>query len=306
MTRACALWLLIAAAGLLFQVPPAAGAELREPAAASAPAIRVVVDAGHHNYHTIDGRYAPFAALLRFDGFEVAQSDKPLSPGMLQGIDVLVVANALHRTNAEAWRRPTPSAFEPEEIAALERWVAVGGALLLIADHFPFAGAAAALAAAFGFTLENGYALRTPPAAADRFTREDGSLKDHPITRGASPGEHVSVVATFTGSAFAAPADAEPLIELPPGFELWRPEEAGRFDEATPRESAGGRLQAATRHYGRGRVALFAEAGLFTAQVRADAGGTPMGFNSPDAPENARFILNTVRWLADARRANSP
>ena len=31
----------------------------------------VVIDGAHHNFHTVDGQYAPFAALLRADGYRV-------------------------------------------------------------------------------------------------------------------------------------------------------------------------------------------------------------------------------------------
>ena len=49
------------------------------------------------------------------------------------------------------------SAFTDEEIQAVHDWVKGGGALLLIADHAPFGGAAAALANRFGVDMSKGY-----------------------------------------------------------------------------------------------------------------------------------------------------
>ena len=41
------------------------------------------VDAAHGNFHTIDGRFAAFAALLRADGYRVASADQPISSALL-------------------------------------------------------------------------------------------------------------------------------------------------------------------------------------------------------------------------------
>ena len=54
----------------------------------------IAVDAAHENYHTVDGRYRPFADLLRGRGFVVRASEHRVTPDALAGIDVLVIANA--------------------------------------------------------------------------------------------------------------------------------------------------------------------------------------------------------------------
>src|SRR5690606_8788120 len=118
------------------------------------------------------------------DGFRVTALDTAFSAESLRGFDVLVIANALNEANHERWAMPVPSAFTADEVEALTNWVAHGGSLLLIADHFPFAGAAADLAAAFGFEFVNGFALTTPADGADIFKLQSGTLRDHAITRG--------------------------------------------------------------------------------------------------------------------------
>jgi hypothetical protein len=48
---------------------------------------------------------------------------------------------------------------------------------------------------------------------------------------------------------------------------------------------------------GKGRVAVFGEAAMFSAQLEG-ALRSPMGMNLPAAAENSRFLLNLMRWLA--------
>ena len=64
-----------------------------------------------------------------------------------------------------------------------------------------------------------------------------------------------------------------------------------------PRVEVGGWLQGAVKDAGKGRAAFFGEAAMFTAQV-AGAERRPMGMNSPDAEQNAQFVLNLLHWLA--------
>lgn len=277
-----------------------ADTSVSRPAFKARPGPRVAIDGAHHNFHTLEGRFAPFAALLRNDGFEVAALTAPLTDESLNPVDVLVIANALHAANVDNWTLPTPSAFTAEEITAVQSWVQRGGALLLIADHLPFAGAAQDLAAAFGLQFANGFALSGADTGADVFTTRAGSLRDDAVTRGRGADEAVTAVATFTGSAFAAPPAARPLIVLPDGFVMLLPNAAWQFDEQTPWHPAAGYLQAAALRHGAGRLAVFAEAGMFTAQL---GGGEPparIGFNAPEAAQNKQFILNTLRWLAGA------
>lgn len=258
---------------------------------------RVAIDEAHFNFHTADGRYAPFAQLLRRDGFVVSAGREPFSEAALADVDILVVANALNERNVEEWSLPTPSAFKADEIAAVRRWVERGGALLLIADHMPFGGAAADLAAAFGLAFTNGYASRPVPTRGFFvFNRADGSLADHPIARGGAAPEAVQSVATFTGQAFSA-TDARPVFVLASDAFLLMPTSADGISADTPRVPAGGLLQGATTRVGDGRVAAFGEAAMFSAQL-AGPQRAPMGMNSPGAEQNGQFVLNVMHWLA--------
>ena len=56
-------------------------------------------------------------------------------------------------------------------------------------------------------------------------------------------------------------------------------------------------LQGALLHVGRGRVAAFGEAAMFSAQ-RKGPGQVPMGMNAPEAAQNARFTVAVLGWLA--------
>jgi hypothetical protein len=268
---------------------------------------RVVLDQAHHNFHTVDGRYLSFARLLRADGFVVSGSDGPLTARTLADVDVLVIANALNERNAlqENWALPTPSAFTAEEIPAVRTWVQEGGALLLIADHMPFAGAAHDLAGAFDFDFVNGFAFEDADAGGGGpmiFRRADGSLAAHPVTDGGLAGDRVDSVATFTGSAFRAPPGATSLLTFRPDVVSLNPDTAWTVLEDSPRTDVGGWSQGAVAEVGRGRVAVFGEAAMFSAQL-AGPQGVPMGMNAPLAAQNPRFLLNLMEWLSHKGRS---
>ena len=258
----------------------------------------MAVDSHHNNYHRIGGLFAPFASLLRNDGFRVVDSNAPFKPESLSSIDILVISNARPNAVAGDEAASPPPVFAPKEIEALEDWVHEGGSLLLIADHAPFAGSAGALAYAFGFEFENVLVSRVPPGPEpDVFSKENGALHAHIVTAGRDKSEAVHSVQTFAGSAFRAPSDARPIIVLPGGYFLRECENP--CSEDAPKRDAMGYLQGATLEFGKGRVAVFAEAAMFSAQV-APRTSYRFGFNAPGAEGNKQLVLNVLRWLAMA------
>jgi hypothetical protein len=263
----------------------------------------VLVDEAHFNFHTIAGRYSPFARLLREDGFAVAPNRDPLTAASLQRTRVLVIANALPDTLD--WVLPTPPAFTAVEVAAVEQWVNDGGSLLLIADHMPFAGAAANLAAAFGLVFQNGYAVRPSDYTGQYvFRRGHKSLGDDIITMGRRREERIDSVVSFTGQAFRALRPVRALMTIDSSLTLFFPSRDREIDAQTPQVAAVGLLQGAVLQHGRGRVAVFGEAAMFSAQL-AGAEQVPMGMNHPEAHQNGQFALNVVRWLVGVLEPDS-
>lgn len=256
----------------------------------------VLIDEAHFNFHTAGGRYLPFARLLRRDGYVVQPSRDKLSAAVLARGRVLVIANAQGDTGP--WILPTRPAFSAEEIAAVDSWVRQGGSLFLIADHMPMAGAAETLGRAFGLEFLNGFAFprgsRQPP---DLFRRADGSLGRHAVTEGRHAAERIDSAATFTGQAFRATRPVEPILTLDSAAVVLLPVQAWVFSDSTPRVGGAGLLQGALLRHGRGRVAVFGEAAMFSAQ-RAGPGANPMGMNHPAAERNAQLTLNILRWLS--------
>ncbi len=258
----------------------------------------LAIDGGHRNFHTAAGRYRAFADVARRDGYRVRALVEPFTEASLAEVDLLVIANALHPRNEEDWTLPAHSAFSEAEIAAVRTWVTGGGALLLIADHMPFPGAAADLATAFGFALTNGFALDSArPNEPIVFRRADGSLASNAVTDGRWGAERVDSVLTFTGQAFRGPPDAVPLLTLRSSVVSLMPDTAWRFGPDTPRIRVGGWWQGALAHHGRGRIAVFGEAAMFTAQ-RVGAEHQPMGMNVPGAGQNAQLLLSVLHWLS--------
>jgi hypothetical protein len=263
---------------------------------------RVAIDEAHHNFHTADGRYKPFAEFLRRDGYRVTGLAETLSADSLESVDVLVIANPLNRRNVKNWSLPTPSAFTRDEIVALRTWTEQGGSLFLIADHFPFPGAAGELAKAFGVEFSNGFATpgNRKPGQRDTFEYGTGLMKNA-ITRGRADKERITKVATFVGSAFKLPKDATAILVFGDNSVSLETRKASeRTFETPPKVSIDGWCQGAVLKIGSGRVALFGEAAMFSAQL-AGARKRPMGMNAPEAKQNHQLLLNVMHWLTRAK-----
>lgn len=271
---------------------PNADLTVTSPAYPSDRGPRVLIDQGHANLHTLETGYAPFATLLRNDGYRVNAHRGRINAETLAEADVLVIANAA----------PPPvgsSAFLPLEIAALRSWVEAGGALLLIADHRPYAGAAAELGAAFGITFRNAYAVHPGNRGQDLF-RSGAGLADHPIVAGAEGDTAVTAVRSFTGSAFTAPG-ARPLLTLGEGYLAVEAETEDEIEAAiAAAPSAAGLLQGATLELGRGRIVVLGEAAMLTSQLTGPQQRLT-GIGAPGAEQNKQFALNLMHWLSRRR-----
>lgn len=257
----------------------------RAPAFAAARP-RLVIDEAHHNVHTREGTYAPFARLVAGDGYDVRSNRAPFTARSLEGAAILVIANP------RGWPDAAAPAFTEDECAAVDAWVAAGGALLLVTDHAPIGSATERLAKRFGIDMGMGR-VEDPrhAAAAGRhpaqlvFSRRDRLLGDHPILDGRGPPERIERVMTFTGQSLRGPADSTPLLIL--------------SDTAVDLPASGpatGRSQALALTHGNGRVVVTGEAAMLTAQVRD---GERFGMNVPGI-DNRQLVLNIVHWLSRA------
>ena len=281
------------------------------PAYALGAGPRLCLDEAHSNFHTLDDRFWAFGELARRDGFRASPLREKFSASALASCDLLVISNA---QNGIPWNQqpaPTPSAFATDEIRAAAAWVENGGSLLLIADHQPLAGAARDLAAAFGAEFYDGFAYDSAEATAilsgrarnpapTLFRPADATLSAHSIALGRDSSERITQVRSFTGQAFRWNApDVQPVLVLPADYVSLEPRYAWVFDSTTFTRETGGWLQGATRRVGRGRVAIFGEAAMFSAQI-AGPNRQPMGMNSPLAEQNPQFVLSTLRWASGA------
>ena len=255
---------------------------------------RVMFDEAHHNFHTTDGRYKPFVDLLMNDGYRVVRNRQPFSKTTLNSYKVLVIANALGAEEDDDAGADT-SAFTEEEIQAVYDWVKGGGALLLIADHAPFGGAAAALAEKFGVEMSKGYTFDAANSVANLptqllFSRENKLLATHPITEGRNENERIKLVRSFTGQSLKGPEGSAAILTLADTAT-----DAPTFDAKTS-ASAAGRAQALALKAGKGRVVVQGEAAMLSAQV-AGIDKHPMGMNVPGY-DNRQYALNLMHWLS--------
>jgi len=255
---------------------------------------RVAFDEAHHNFHTTEGRYKPFVDLLMNDGYRVIRSRQPFSKTTLSSYKILVISNALGAEEDDE-EGADKSAFTDEEIQVVQDWVKGGGSLLLIAEHAPFGGAAAALSSRFGVDMRNGFVFDPNNSVAGTpthliFSRENKLLGSHPITEGRNEHERINVLHSFTGQSLKGPEGSVAILNL--------------SDSATDSPhinaelsaSAAGRAQAVALKFGKGRVLVQGEAAMLSAQISGPE-KHQMGMNVP-GNDNKQYVLNIMHWLS--------
>ena len=292
--KICFVLLLLAASALAQQQADLEFNVSVENPAYSKSGPRVMFDEAHHNFHTLDGRYKPFVDLIMNDGYRVIRSRRPFSKQSLDSFKVLVIANALGAEEMDD-TGADESAFNDEEIQAVYDWVRGGGALLLIADHAPFGGAASKLATKLGVDMSKGYtndAANSFPGAPSLliFSRENKLLAVHPITEGRNETERVNRVLSFTGQSLKGPEDGASILKLSDTAQ----DQPDR--ESKSMVSAAGRAQALAFKVGKGRVVVHGEAAMLSAQV-AGADKHKMGMNV-QGYDNKQYTLNLLHWLS--------
>jgi len=255
------------------------------------PSVTICFDTIHHNLHKPSGGFAALARLLKADGYRISEPSE-LNDRTLDECHIFIIANPLNKANVGRWIRPILSAYDKDEIACLDNWVSKGGRLLVIADHMPFAGAAAELAQNFGFRYFDGFVMagedHWPP---ETYRKSDGTLKDVFLT------QDIDSLAGFTGSALDSPEGALIVANFPKDYNLYISEEAWVFDEQTEVVALDSLEMGAVMPFGKGKLAFFTEAAMFTAQIVQDR--YRVGFNMPGGYQNQSFILKLIHWLDD-------
>jgi hypothetical protein len=275
---------------------------------------RVLFDEAHRNFHTTTGRYKPFATLIANDGYAVTPNPVPFTLPLLERHDLLVIANAAGEGwDSESDSTVVRSAFMGDECDAVRDWVRAGGALLLIADHAPFGTSAEALAQRFGVSMSKGYTIDSTHADPESgnpgclvYSRANGLLRDHAITRGRDSTERLGRVIAFTGQSLAGPAGSvaflvlgEQARDLPLRTFASARKWSMALSETAP---AGGRAQGIAFTFGKGRVVVLGEAAMLSAQVIIRPGGGVafrMGMNHAGI-DNRQLALNIMHWLSGA------
>jgi hypothetical protein len=255
---------------------------------------KVLIDAAHTNFHSAERGYKPFATLIANDGYQVISNKEEFQAGVLKGIDILVIANAL----GKSFFRPDAdkSAFTDAECDAVRDWVRDGGALLLIADHAPVGEPNEVLSRRFEVEMSKVHTIDRAHAdlSLDNpgwivYSRENGLLGDHPITRGRNDKERIKSVTAFTGQSLKGPQESTAFLQLA--------DTAIDVDRKTKKQvSAAGRAQGVALRFGKGRVVILGEAGMLTAQMDGPQ-KVKFGMNR-EGNDNKQLALNIMHWLS--------
>ena len=259
----------------------------------------VLIDKGHNNYHTLQGRFKPFGKLLEYDGYRVDELSDIMLLNQLQP-DVLVIANAIHRDNVSNWTSTISQAFLTDEIDIIVKWVKNGGALLLIADHFPFPEAIMDLSKKFGFVSSNSFVIKKQSGKGwFSYTREEKTLNTSALEIIGKP--NLDSIMSFTGHCFKIEnKNASSIFDLNIGYKAILPKRYAKnsSEDIIINNDLTDCSQGAITSFGKGKVAFFAEAAMFTSQLYGQD-KVPMGFNSPLAESNIIFIQGILKWLTD-------
>jgi hypothetical protein len=269
---------------------------IKHPAYQIGKGTTVHIDQAHANFHTRTGRYLPFAKLLEKDGYSVKDFTEEFNAKSLRNCKILVISNAINPRNQNAWANPILSAFTKAEIIHIFNWVKNGGSLFLIADHMPFGGAAADLAAVFGIEFQNGFAYNAKAESIDHFYYTDSTLIESKLLNGRSADEKINHIASFTGQVFPCPEGFIPIGKMSKGSYQLYPDTAWQFNEQTEIKATDYWCQLAYSKFGHGKIVISGEAAMFSAQL-AGASRMKSGMNSDVADENFQLLLNIIHWL---------
>lgn len=301
MLRSVRIWPLAAMAGLAMvaafaQQPRDQVADPEFDPKVAAPAYTsrqpaVLFDEAHHNLHTTGGLYKPFADLIGHDGYRVEPNKQPITRAALDRYRILVIANAAG-DEGEGPKAASP-AFTEAECRAIDAWVKAGGALLLITDINHWGAASRRLGVRFGIEMSQGVTVdprNSVPGMPARlvFSREDGLIGDHPITRGRDASERVNRVVTYAGQSLLGPRGSVPFLILGETA-------VDQYPGDLVAVRAAGRCQGLAMTHGKGRVVVLGEAGALSAQF--GRGGRPFGMNDP-GNDNRQLALNIMHWLS--------
>lgn len=258
---------------------------------------KVFFDEAHFNVHTSGGRSKAFADLITNDGYRVIPNKEKFEPKNLKGVDILVIVSALGADREIDPLRAGNPAFTEEECDVVKNWVLRGGSLLLITDHEPTGAAARNLAKRFGVEMSNGTTMDSSPDnhmkycnGCMRFTRENGLLDDHPITRGRDSSERIRGIENGVGQSLKGPLGSAAFLKL----------SDTAYDELPggKKISAAGRAQGIAFKFGKGRVVVLGEAAMLAGQgPRPGQKFRRWGLDYPGI-DNRQLALNIMHWLS--------
>ncbi|GGK88793.1 hypothetical protein Sme01_02020 [Sphaerisporangium melleum] len=216
--------------------------------------------------HPDDNSYARAAQVLCGLGHTVtAHTEGPITSAVLNAYDVFVIAHP----SADRWERTTglgSPVLPTEEIDAIERYVAEGGGLIVLAEceQEKYGNNLAELLARFGVGIEH-TTVQDPGA---RFNGVATWVLGRPV-----PGSADDLTAGAREACFYRAG----VLTPPPGATVL-------FETSATADPAGRALALALRH-GEGRVVVFADSDLF-------------GDDSIDDLRHARLWGNVVTWAA--------
>ena len=120
------------------------------------------------------------------------------------------------------------------------------------------------------------------------FWKSNGTIAENIITQGRDSTDRIYSIPRTEGQAFEIPDDATPILLFDETSLILLPDTAWVFNSSTPMRTIEGLAQGAFKEYGKGRIVVFGEASMFSAQIGEPA-HRKMGMNRDDAKDNYKL-----------------
>lgn len=262
--------------------------------------LKILIDAGHHNFIVEMGLIKPFVDLSTNDGYQPKIDSGVFTSAYLTNYEIVFIPPAMPFKFGSKKEVTTEITFTPDELAALKDWVNKGGSLMMLSEHAPIDKSMTPLFNTFGIQLSIGAvvdsvnydkSIKFPNAETLLlFNSSNGLLNStHPIIKGNNPNELVQNIVTYTGSALTGEGYTN-IFKLSPSAKI------RKWSASQP--SGGGDSQCLAGNFGKGKVFALGDCNGFTAMYVNTGGAKFSAGMQVDAYDWRQFVLNTLHWMS--------
>lgn len=245
--------------------------------------------------------------LAQQDGFHIQYVNKPLLKENVEAGRILLIEGLPNEqvvVNEQPKAIFQKSPLSDAEVENITRWIANGGRLFLFLSHYPNGSGGKPLLEALGVRFRDGGAshpnfpgLYGDPCAWFTMTLDNGLInRKHPVLASVKDEQLYVKTARFlcATAIFRNPDDV--ILAFPKGTTHIAPYENEQAELKEASDTYAGLLGFG---FGKGKVIVSSDLGVFRNQKVID--GAKVYYNTITDPkaDNAKLLVNCLRWLAE-------